>query len=83
MTSRDFAYWLQGFFELSRLAPESGEAAFGPKQVACIEAHLAMVFAHEIDPAVGDAKKQEVLKALHEHGLPARGYMPPDTKIMC
>lgn len=46
MTSRDFCYLLQGYFELTgtdRTLPLSAE------QVAIIKAHLAMVFVHEID----------------------------------
>lgn len=49
MTSRDFCYWLQGYFEI--LDP-SGKApmAVGPAQVEIIRKHLDYVFAHEINP---------------------------------
>lgn len=45
MTSREFCYWLQGFFELTDAGPLSAS------QAEMIRAHLAMVFFHEIDPS--------------------------------
>lgn len=50
MTSRDFVYWLQGYFEL--LDPKMTEAPFplGPAQVKCIRDHLQLVFTHDINP---------------------------------
>lgn len=43
MQSRDFCYWLQGFFELG------GEGqSIDAKQAAMIRAHLDMVFRHEL-----------------------------------
>lgn len=59
MTSRDFCYWLQGYFEIS------GEKTISGDQAEAIKAHLAMVFTHEIDPSMGGDKKQSVLNALH------------------
>lgn len=51
MTSRDFCYWLQGFFELHGAGPKRGEPhddkALNGYQVEMIEKHLAMVFKHE------------------------------------
>jgi len=45
MTAREFAYWLQGFFELT------GGATITPAQAIVIRNHLNMVFVHEIDPS--------------------------------
>lgn len=45
MTSRDFAYWLQGFFELSEAT------TLNEHQTKLIQQHLNMVFIHEIDPS--------------------------------
>ena len=45
MQSRDFCYWLQGFFELSDNADR-----LSAEQVDMIQRHLALVFAHEIQP---------------------------------
>lgn len=50
MTPRDFAYWLQGYFEL--LDPKGTSAhvlPLAPAQAQCIREHLALVFKH-IDP---------------------------------
>jgi hypothetical protein len=59
MTSRDFAYWLQGFFEISR--PES----ISKEETEMIKKHLALVFKHEIDPSMGDQAHQEMLNNIH------------------
>lgn len=67
MTPQEFCYWLQGYFELTghigRLQAE---------QVESIKRHLAMVFAHSIDPAAGDGQVQEKLNAIHQ-GRPPFG----------
>jgi len=77
MTSRDFCYWLQGFFELR--ANPTHEIS-GP-QADMIARHLALVFKHEIDPSIAkpgtpDAK---VLDEIHE-GLkkPVWPHRPDD-----
>lgn len=59
MTSRDFAYWLQGFFEISN--PETITA----EQTKMIQKHLALVFKHEIDPSMGDEIHQSELNGIH------------------
>jgi hypothetical protein len=45
MQSRDFCYWLQGFFELS---DDSDRLSI--EQIDLIKRHLALVFAHEFKP---------------------------------
>lgn len=55
MTSRDFAFWLQGFFEVSYagLKDVNGNAPqlqLDTKQTAMIEDHLKLVFKH--DPTI-------------------------------
>lgn len=65
MTSRDFAYWLQGFFEIQEA---SGEAnlSLTPSQVRMIKKHLALVFYHEIDPSyTNDPQKQQEMNQIH------------------
>lgn len=54
MKARDFAYWLQGFFELY---PESLEIGLSQKQAEVISKHLDLVFMHEIDPSFPDRAK--------------------------
>jgi hypothetical protein len=44
MTSRDFVYWLQGFFEVSETN------TLTERQVALIQAHLDMVLKYEKEP---------------------------------
>lgn len=66
MTSRDFCYWLQGYFELS-----GGEETVPTDkklmhyQVIQIKAHLAMVFKHEIDPSMGSKEHRDILDKIH------------------
>ena len=59
MTSRDFAFWLQGFFEVAN------PSTIGSKETELIKKHLALVFKHEIDPSMGDEKHQQVLNEIH------------------
>ena len=59
MKSRDFVYWLQGFFEIAD--PKEITA----KQADVIKSHLSMVFIHEIDPSMGDQEHQDALTAAH------------------
>lgn len=66
MTSREFCYWLQGYFELR------GENAgsIGSHQAEVIKKHLALVFKHEIDPSMGPPAVQAVLNDIHGgHGI--------------
>jgi hypothetical protein len=59
MTSRDFAFFLQGYFEISN--PNE----IGPDETEMIKRHLNLVFKHEIDPAMGDEKHQQLLNEIH------------------
>ena len=66
MTSRDFCYWLQGYFEIAALA-DSTTARITVAQADMIKRHLSMVFVHEIDPSIdqGNPTKQGLLNQLH------------------
>ena len=59
MTSRDFAYWLQGYFEISNPTSISEE------ETQMIRKHLALVFKHEIDPSMGNDDHQTELNYIH------------------
>jgi len=72
MRSRDFCYWLQGFFEIS------GEKVLTTDRVEIIKNHLNLVFAHEIDPEMGDKDHQEKLNKIHEHNK-----NNPNMKMRC
>jgi hypothetical protein len=48
-----FAYWLQGFFEVSETD------TITDKQAKLIKAHLNLVFKHEIDPSNLEGKSKE------------------------
>jgi uncharacterized protein YfkK (UPF0435 family) len=63
MTSRDFCYWLQGYFELRN------EEKLTSAQIETIKKHLRMVFKHEIDPSFGDKKHLDSLIKIHNGTL--------------
>ncbi len=71
MTSRDFCYWLQGFFEVS------GATTLSAEQAQCVKAHLNLVFKHEIDPTFGGPDKQAALNSIH-----GQGKTPPDGVLV-
>lgn len=76
MTSRDFAYWLQGFFEVADAKTITAE------QTKTIKKHLALVFKHEIDPSMGNEEHQAELNQIHK---PKPGNFPhnDDTIYRC
>ncbi len=67
MTSRDFCYFLQGFFEImdARIDIDNGyplplnNKNLTHKQVKCIRDHLNLVFYHEIDKQYEDQQKSQ------------------------
>ncbi len=59
MTSRDFCYWLQGYFEIS------GRQGLDGTQCQVVKNHLNMVFRHEIDPSMGSLEHQHELNNAH------------------
>ena len=69
MTSRDFCYWLQGYFEIHGAGPRPPEPqdidSLPAYKVNIIKRHLEMVFKHEIDPSMGMQKHQEELTDIH------------------
>ena len=63
MRSRDFCYWLQGYFEISSA---EGKPVMTEARLQLIRSHLAMVFKHEIDPTLGSvASVEELMKVGH------------------
>lgn len=83
MTTVEFAYWLQGFFELAN--PGGG---LTDQQVQCIRRHLALVFKHEIDPSYGPPEKQAELNSIHNQShvnevFDSQGHPLPNVLIRC
>ncbi len=74
MTGRDFVFWLQGYFEMN-----DGSESLSKDQTRILKKHLALVFKHEIDPSMGDAKHQSELNEIHEtHENTFDGIPHPD-----
>lgn len=70
MTSRDFAFWLQGLFELDN------PTTINEKQTELIKKHLSLVFKHEIDPSMGNQAHQDALNEIHNPpSWPSDGLM--------
>lgn len=63
MKSESFCYWLQGYFEING----NEDADLSTEQVQVIKNHLALVFKHEIDPALGG--NPEELQAIHDGAI--------------
>lgn len=83
MTSRDFAFWLQGFFEITE-ADSDEPVALSAKQSAMIKAHLSLVFIHEIDPSMGDDAHQQKLDTAHSVPTrPGRIDRKDGRKVRC
>lgn len=61
MKSRDFCYWLQGFFEIAG----SDHSTLDKNQITIIKKHLSLVFEHEIDPSMGSPEHQKKLNQIH------------------
>ena len=76
MTSRDFTFWLQGFFEVAN------PVSIGSKETELIKRHLNLVFKHEIDPAMGDEKHQQVLNEIHTPSKWSSTFSNPDKEIL-
>jgi len=72
MQSRDFVFWLQGFFELT------DTQTLTPNQVELIKAHLDLVFKH--DPSI-PRHQMEHKKIPHDGAQPAPFY-PANPGIM-
>jgi len=80
MKSRDFCYWLQGFFEIVE-ADHDGKVLLTEKRTDTIKKHLSMVFKHEIDPSMGNNDHQEELTIIHEDG--GSMTIPPGDVVRC
>lgn len=71
MTSRDFCYWLQGWFEINETIGQI--RAPRPETLDMIKNHLSLVFIHEIDPSMGNKEHQEKLNDTHKPTLQELG----------
>ena len=71
MTTRDFAYWLNGFFELQRADAPNTPLVITTPQAEMIQRHLNLVFEHDIDPSIDgkDPALKAKLDAIHNGGL--------------
>ena len=77
MSSREFCYWLQGYFEIAGVKTPGVMPGTGcpltVEQTDIIARHLSMVFVHEIDPSYPNQAK---LNTIHNPG-------GKDTLVRC
>jgi hypothetical protein len=78
MTSRDFCFWLQGYFEIN---PKDSDAGMTCDQVDIVRKHLALVFKHEIDPSAGPPEHQHALDAIHAMTTPTTAGTQPEPQF--
>lgn len=79
MTSRDFCFWLQGYFELAH----TGNDPINREGADMIRNHLKLVFKHEIDPSMPDPTGE--LQLIHD-GKPnplKPSWPSADTTLRC
>lgn len=68
LKSTEFAFWLQGLFELT------DTKTLDEKQVETIKNHLKLVFLYEIDPSYSDNKiVQQIFQNIHDGKEPLSG----------
>lgn len=77
MTSVQFCFWLQGFFEIGGTAHQPQTPSLAAEQVQVIKKHLALVFKHEIDPSQGSPEHQATLQEIHDAFKPSKPPRPP------
>lgn len=81
MKASEFCYWLQGFFEIRNAGINGGgvgDKTIDALQVEVIERHLALVFAHDLDPQQGTPEHQAELQAIHDGKI---GGTSPDGLV--
>lgn len=79
ITSREFCYWLQGYFEINN---DVKRLTLDANQVDMIQKHLKLVFRHEIDPSYGPESVQEELNQIHQ-GSTCNPNVTQHTTLRC
>ena len=83
MTSREFCYWLQGFFEIHWSTQEGRACVLTISQIEMIRNHLALVFRHEIDPSYPDHAERSAIHQGITIQAPQRSSWEPEPPITC
>lgn len=77
MKATEFAYWLQGFFEITNPKEINAE------QTEIIKKHLNLVFYHDIDPSYSDDPKvQQVMNEIHNGDSKPWNIRDEDSGLM-
>lgn len=84
MKASEFAYWLNGFFEIAE-----SNTGLSQRQLEIIKNHLKLVFLYDIDPSYSkDARVQKIMQNVHDGKEPMEGVSvekpkPSQTLIKC
>lgn len=81
MKSRDFCFWLQGYFEIHGKTWD--KPTLDTAQVESIRQHLALVFKHEIDPSAGNKAEQDKLNNIHSSPYQLTDVLDPNFIARC
>ena len=77
MKATEFAFWLQGLFELT------DTKTLNEKQVQTIKNHLKLVFLYDIDPSYSEDKTvQKIFQNIHDGKKPMDGVEIKPTSIV-
>lgn len=81
MTSRDFCYWLQGFFEING---NHHSLVLNNENLNVIKNHLNLVFKHEIDPSFKLDKDTEIkYQHIHDGKVDSNNLNKSDVVMRC
>lgn len=82
MTSREFCYWLQGYFEITGESSVANGAS--PGTMKMIKNHLDLVFYHEIDKSYSeDQKVQDKMNSIHNGPIQIGGKDSEGNLMRC
>lgn len=78
MTTRDFVYWLQGYFEIS------DTKTMTEREIGVVKNHLNLVFKHDIDPSFGLTPEQDKeSQDIHDGNRPWNIRRDSDLVVKC
>ena len=77
MTSTNFAYFMQGYFELGNPKTISKE------DLAKIKGHLKLVFRDDIDPSMGNQEHQQNLNNAHNNSMGTTSFLDYGPNERC
>lgn len=75
MSTRDFCYWLQGYFEINGGTELLQPGLLSSDKVKIIKNHLALVFKHDIDKQYKEGDGSQEVHAGLPSSLPVKNTL--------